>query len=438
MSKSHSPNREGNRKPVFVDGVRSPFVRSFGHFEDCDALELYSRIVDGLLKRLVLSTDLIDEIITGVVIPQTKNPNISRDTIINLGLPEKIHGYTINRACISSLQCVVNAAQTISFGHPHFILAGGVECLSDVPIVYSREARKFMVKLSKAKSAAAKLNIIKNFRAKAWFPKQPELAEPLTGMTMGEHAEIMAQINGISRQDQDDFALQSYGKAARAVKSGRFAEEIIPIWTPPDYDHYIEEDIIPQLASIEAGLSQLKPLFDKRFGTITSGNSSNLTDGASVCLIGDEKRCQILGLQAKLRILDFDHVAVDPMDQLLIGPAITIPRILTRNNMTLDDVDCFEIHEAFAAQILSCLRSMESPQFCERYLGKSRAFGEIPMEKLNVNGGSIAVGHPFGATGVRLLTAIANELRRSDQSIGLVSVCGAGAMAASMLVERIH
>ncbi|MFK7824709.1 MAG: thiolase family protein [Oligoflexales bacterium] len=428
---------EGNGRPVFVDGVRSAFVKSYGVFEDCDALELYSRVTDGLLRKIGLDYEIIDEMIAGAVVPQTKNPNIARDTILNLGLPSKINGYTINRTCASSLQCIINASQTIRSGHPSFILAGGVECLSDVPIVYSRAARKFLVKLSKAKSATSKLNIIKHFRAKAWFPKQPELTEPLTGLSMGDHAEIMAQSNGLDRKEQDRYALASHQKAEYAQKNLMFAEEIIPIWAPPQYEQYIDQDNAVRFGQTIEEFSNLKPIFDKRYGSVTIGNASNLTDGASVCLIADEKRAFSEGMTPKLRILDYDVVAVDPNQQLLIGPAITIPRLLIRNDLQLSDIDRFEIHEAFSAQIISCIRSMESQEFCERNFGTSMSFGSFPEDKLNVNGGSIAIGHPFGATGVRLMSTIANELKRSDLSLGIVSVCAAGAMAASILVERI-
>lgn len=279
---------KGNGKPVVVDGARTAFVKSFGVFEDCDALELYSRAVDGLVRRLAIDPEELDEASCGVVVPQTKNANVARDAILNLGLPSHIHGVTLNRACTSSLQTVADAARSIAFGTPDLILAGGVECLSDVPIVYSREARKFLVKLSKARSAAAKLNLLKNFSAKAWLPKPPALSEPLTGFTMGEHGEMMAKLNRISREDQDHFAVESHKKAAHAQESGYFDQEVVPVWSTPRYDVCVDKDnIIRADTSLEA-LRGLKPAFDKKYGTLTAGNSSPLTDGASVCLVADE------------------------------------------------------------------------------------------------------------------------------------------------------
>lgn len=427
---------EGNGKPVFVDGVRTPFVKSFGAFQDADSLELFSRAVDGLVRKLSLDPEHVDEISAGVVIPQTKNANVARDAILNLGLPSHIHGYTTNRACVSSLHTIADAAKSITFGHPILSLAGGVECLSDVPISYSKEARQFLLALNKAKSAADRLAIIKNFSAKDWLPKPPALAEPMTGLTMGESAEYMAKINGISREEQDRFAVDSHQKAHRAQQEGHFDEEVIPVWASPNFECVDADNIIRHDSTVESA-GQLKPAFDKKHGSLTAANSSPLTDGAAVSLITDEKRAQDLGLTPKSRIKDFVFIGVNPYEQLLIGPAIAIPVLLKRNQMSLDDIDLFEIHEAFAAQVLSCLRSMESADFCQEYFGDASAFGSIPEDKLNVNGGSIAIGHPFGATGSRLVTTLSNELIRRDKNIGLIAICAAGGMAGAMIVERM-
>ena len=427
--------RQGNGSPVFVDGVRSPFVKSFGVFEHSDTLELFGRVVDGLIRKIDLDPWELDEIIAGVVIPQVKNANVARDTILNLGLPDHIHGYTLNRACTSSLQAVTDAAKTIRWGHPSLILAGGVECLSDVPIVYSKEARHFLQKLVKAKSPTDKLNSIKHFSAKSWFPKPPALAEPLTGLTMGEHAEIMAKINNINRTEQDSFSISSHQKAFIAQEKGLFKEEIIPIWPSPSFKPCIDTDNIIRGHSSPEALSHLPPVFDKEYGTLPAANSSPLTDGASVCLMADEKVAKDIGLPVKARLVDFLFVGVNP-EQLLIGPALAIPKLLIRNNLTIDDIDLFEIHEAFAAQVLSCLYSIESKEFCEKHFGLSKPFGSIPKEKLNVNGGAIAIGHPFGATGVRLLTTLSNELNRSQKHRGLIAICAAGGMAGAVIIER--
>ncbi len=436
MKKYSKFNVNGNKRPVFIDGVRTPFVKSFGVFQDSDALELYSRVIDGLVRKVSVDTQEIDEVACGVVIPQTKNPNVARDAIINLGLPDHIHGYTMNRACTSSMHTIADASKAIAFGHPQLVLAGGVECLSDVPIVYSKAARKFLLKLSKAKSPAAKLSMLSEFSPKAWIPQPPGLSEPLTGFTMGEHAEMMAKINEISRKDQDQFAMESHHKAHAAQEAGKFNEEVIPVWPAPKFKEAVAKDNMVRGDTSIAALEKIKPAFDRKYGLITAGNASPLTDGASVSLIGDEQRALDLGLKPKARIKDFCFVGVQPYPQLLIGPAIAIPYLLKRNNLAIKDVDYFEMHEAFAAQVLSCLRMMENAEFCEKHLGLSQAFGAIPRDKLNVNGGAIAIGHPFGATGSRLVTTLANELIRSNKSLGVIAICAAGGIAGAMLIER--
>lgn len=435
VSKYRALLPEGNSKPVFIDGVRSPFVKSFGALEKADCLELYSRVVDGLLRKLEIDPMEIDEISAGVVVPQPKNGNVARDAVINLGLPAHIHGYTVNRQCTSSLHTIADVAKEVKSGHPLMGLAGGVEVLSDVPITYSKEARQFLLALNKAKSPADKLAIVAHFDAKAWLPQAPAIAEPLTGLTMGDSAEIMAKINGITREAQDTFALASHQKAAAAQKSGRFDEEIVSIWAPDRYEAIEKDNLIRGDTTLEK-LMSLRPAFDKAYGTITAGNSSALTDGAAVALITDETRARALGLKPKSRIIDSFFVGVDPLEQLLIGPAVVIPYLLKRNGLNIDNIDLFEIHEAFAAQVLSCLKSMESKDFCQRYFGDSKAFGTIPDEKLNVNGGALAIGHPFGATGARLVTTLSNELIHSNKNLGLIAICAAGGMAGAMLIER--
>ncbi len=435
-SKFKRPLPKGNGKPVLVDGARSAFVKSFGSFEDCDALELFSRVTEGFIRKVGIDMMEVDELSCGVVVPQTKNGNVARDAAINLGLPPHIHGYTLNRACTSSMQTIADAARQIASGTPAIVLAGGVECLSDVPIVYSKEARKFLVKVSKSRSATDKLNMVKQFSAKDWLPKPPALSEPLTGFTMGEHAEMMAKFNLISREDQDRFAVESHHKAANAQEAGRFNDEIIPIWPSPKYNVCVDKDNIVRADTSLEAMANLKPAFDKKYGSLTAANSSSLTDGASITLIGDDARVRSLGLKPKAIIRDSVFVAVNPYEQLLIGPAIAIPLLLKKNNLKVSDIDLFEIHEAFAAQVLSCIRSMESDGFMDKYFGE-KGIGAFPMDRLNVNGGAIAIGHPFGATGARLATTLANELIRSDKQFGVIAICAAGAMAGAMLIERI-
>ncbi len=435
MSHLRKPRQQGNKKAVFVDGVRTPFVKSFGVFKNSNALSLFSRVVDALTRRIGIESSEYDEVICGTVIPQIDNPNVARDSILSLGLGDHIHGYTLNRACTSSLQTTFDAVKTIAYGDAHLVLSGGVETLSDVPIVYSKNARRFLLELSKARSLSQKLSMLSRFHLRDWLPSPPGLNEPLTGFTMGEHAEMMAKINEIKREDQDALALRSHQYADRAWKSGAFASEVVPVWTDGQ-DAVSTDNLIRGDTSLES-LAKLKPVFDRKMGSITAGNASPLTDGASVCLIGDQARVEGLGLTPKSLIRDACFVGVQPHPQLLIGPAIAIPLLLKRNGLSYGDIDFFEIHEAFAAQVLTCLKLLNDHDFHMKHFGDALHCGELPIEKINVNGGAIAIGHPFGATGVRLLTTLSNELIRTKRKLGLIAVCAAGGMASAMLVERM-
>ena len=432
----HGSLSKGNQKPVVVAGKRTAFVKSFGAFYETHPLELLSRSLDGLMYSLDLDPHEIDEIIAGAVVPQTKNPNIARDAIINLGWPHHIHGCTLNQACASSLQSISFAAKTIAFGAPQLILACGVESLSAVPIVYQDGARKTLIDLSRSRSIRRKWKAIRRVKVSDWLPSPPPLAEPLTGLTMGQHAEIMAEKNNISRQKQDQFALDSHLKAHKAQLSGVLARQIVDIWPGPDYKNHVTEDnLIRSDANLES-LAKLKPAFSKPFGTITAGNASALTDGASVTLVCDEHRARSLSLDPMVEIVDMEFVGVDPYDQLLIGPALAIPRLLQRHRLKNDDIDRYEIHEAFAAQMVSCLEALDSPAFFDQHFGTSSSFGEIAADKLNVHGGAIAIGHPFGASGSRLVNTIAFELKDKNLEYGVVAMCSAGGMAGAMLLRN--
>lgn len=431
----HAPAPVGNRSAVVVDGVRTPFARSFGAFGASDALGLLCRVVDGLVRRVDAPPDAYDEIRCGVVTPQPKNPNVARDTVIALGLPSRIHGTSVNRMCASSLETIAEAARSIHTGDARMVIAGGVDVLSDVPISYSRSARRELLRIRKARSAWGRAAAFGRFTFRALTPKPPSVTEPLTGMSMGEHAEAMARRHGIGRGAQDEFALRSHRLAAAAAARGVFAAEIVPVWPEPGYEPCIEaDDVIRADASLDA-LARLKPSFDKTHGTVTAGNASPLTDGAAVVVVADEAFARGLGLRPKARIRDAVFVGVDPFDELLIGPAVAIPALLDRNRLAIADIDRFEIHEAFAAQVLSCLEALESPAFGVRHLSRSGAYGTIPLDRVNVNGGAIAIGHPFGATGARLVLTLADELRRCGGRYGVIAICAAGGMAGAMLVE---
>jgi acetyl-CoA acetyltransferase family protein len=428
------PKINSNRVAV-VSAVRTPFVRSFGVFENETALQLSLRAATEAASRSGLALSQLDECIWGTVIPQTKNPNLARDLILFSGMPKHIPGFTLNMACASSLQSILLGTDAIKLGRCKAVLAGGVEVLSDVPITYSDEARKFLTKLSRSKTFGEKLSLLKNLNPKAFLPVPPALAEPFTGLSMGEHGEIMAVKNNVSRERQDEFAVQSHLKASAALQAGHLQSEIVPVWTSGKNTICVSADNIVRADTSIESLAKLKPVFDKKHGTLTAGNSSSLTDGAAGVVLTSEA----LAISEKLNVLgyvvDAVSVAVDPKDQLLIGPAYAIPKLLERNQLKPEDVGVYEIHEAFAAQVLSCLDSLENSQFCSEKLGLKKPFGNIPAEKLNIDGGSLAYGHPFAATGARIVGRALRIAQRRGEKYAVIGICAAGGMAQSMLLE---
>lgn len=436
QNQDHSSDmHSGHRRVAVVGAVRTPFVRSFGVYERETPLSLSLRPAAEVIARTGVNAADIDEVIWGAVVPQIKNPNIARDIALFAGLPKTIPGYTINRACASSLQAVQLATDAIRSGRNTLVLAGGVEVLSDVPITFSDDARRFLTKLSRAKSIKEKLVLLSNINPKAFLPKPPALAEPSTGFTMGEHGEQMAVKNDISRERQDQFAMMSHHRAAAAIEKGYLNDEIVPVWAGVAKEHLVDCDNLVRGDTSIDSLAKLKPAFDRKNGTLTAGNSSALTDGASAVLLADEKYATEHELPILGYVLDSVSVAVDPKDQLLIGPAYAIPKLLARHGLSLADIGVVEIHEAFAAQVLSCLDALSSATFCREKLGLDSAFGTVDPERLNIDGGSIAYGHPFGATGGRLVGRALRIAQRIGSRYAIIGICAAGGMGQAMLLE---
>jgi acetyl-CoA acyltransferase len=427
---------ETHPRVAIIRGLRTPFVKSGTAYKDLDALDLGRIVVAELVQRSGIDPATIDELIFGTVIPSVKAANLAREIVLGTGLPRSISSHTVTRACASSNQAITNGADLIFRGYAHTVVAGGAESLSTVPILFSRRFADTLVAASKAKTAGQKLALFAKLRPRDLAPDAPAIAESSTGLTMGQSAEKMAKENGITREAQDKFAAQSHHRAAAAFASGRFADEVMTVVVPPKYDQVVEKDnIIREDTTVEA-LAQLRPVFDKKFGTITAGNSSPLTDGASAVLLMSEDRAKTLGLKPIGYLRSYAYAALDPFDQLLQGPAFAIPLALDRAGITLADVGVIEMHEAFAAQVLSNIQWLGSTEFATKRLGRSEAIGEIDPEAINVTGGSIAIGHPFGATGARIVTTVCNELQRTGKQYGLVSVCAAGAQGAALVLER--
>jgi acetyl-CoA acyltransferase len=399
------------------------------------AIELGKRCVAELIQRTSLDGNLVEAIVYGTVVPSVVAPNIAREISLMPLLSKGCQAYTVSRACASANQAITDAADQIVLGHHDVIIAGGAESLSTVPILHSRSMSDKLVALSKAKGPARQLRILSSIRPRDLVPITPAIAEVSTGESMGQSAEKMAKINHISREDQDQFALRSHRLAAVGTEDGRLTAEIAPVWIPPKYDVSLTSDNgIRTDTSIEL-MRALKPVFDKKYGSVTAGNSSPLTDGASAVLLMSEARARTLGYTPLAYIRSYAYAALDPGEQLLMGPVLSAPVALRRAGLSLRDIDLVEMHEAFAAQVLSNLMGFESKEWAVR-AGFAEPVGEVDRSRLNVMGGSISIGHPFGATGGRILTTLANELVRRGGQFGLMTVCAAGGMGHAMVIER--
>ena len=419
-----------------IRGVRTPFAKSGTHFARLTALDLGKMAVTELVERTGISPNEVQEVVFGNVIPSVKAPNIAREIVLGTGLPKKIPGYTVGKACASAMQAITAAGDMISRGYADTVVAGGSESLSDIPILFSRNMAEALTSAAKAKSVAAKLGAFKKVRPKDLVPDAPAIAESTTGLSMGESAEKMAKENHISREAQDRFALQSHHRAAQATEEGRFKDEVMTVIVPPAFDDIVETDNLIRADTTLEALSKLRPVFDRKYGTLTAGNSSPLTDGAAAVLLMSEDKAKSMGMKPIGFIRSYAFAATDPFDQLLQGPVFALPTALERAKITLKDIGIIEMHEAFAAQVLSNIQWIGSKKIAQEKLGRSEPLGDIDPESINLTGGSIALGHPFGATGARIVTTVCNELQRSGKQYGLVTVCAAGGIGVAMVLER--
>jgi len=423
------------RRVAIVAGVRTPFTKAGTAFKSLSAIDLGKLCVAELLQRTNLDGNEVQTLVFGTVIPSVVEPNIAREVSLLPLLPKGVNAYTVSRACASANQAITDAADQIALGHVDVAIAGGSESLSNIPILHAPGFADALVLASKAKSLPARLKALSRLRPKDLIPVTPAIAEPSTGETMGQSAEKMAKLNAISREEQDHFALRSHRLAAAGTTDGRLTAEIMPVYVPPRFESVLTSDNgIREDTSYEQ-LAALKPVFDRKYGSVTAGNSSPLTDGGACVLLMNEEKAKSLGYTPLGIVKSYAYAALDPGEQLLQAPVLAAPVALKRAGLTLKDIDLVEMHEAFAAQVLSNLRGFESKAWAER-AGFSQPVGEVDRAKLNVMGGSIAIGHPFGATGARITTTLLNELRRRGGQFGLMTVCAAGGMGFAMVVER--
>uniref|UniRef100_T1J083 Trifunctional enzyme subunit beta, mitochondrial n=1 Tax=Strigamia maritima TaxID=126957 RepID=T1J083_STRMM len=425
--------QQGRKNIVFVDGVRTPFLQSLTDYANMMPHDLARNALLGLIKKTNLPRDAVDYIIFGTVIQEVKTSNVAREAALGAGFSDKIPAHTVTMACISSNQAITTAIGLMQAGMCDSVVAGGVEFMSDVPIRFSRKLRKIMLNMNKAKTMGARLNVLSQFRPGLLAPELPAVAEFSTNEVMGHSCDRLAAAFAVSRREQDEFAMRSHKLAHEAAGNGLLSD-IIPVKVPGK-EKLISVDNGIRVSTAEQ-MAKLKPAFIKPHGTVTAANASFLTDGASASLIMTEEKAKALGFKPKAYLRDFVYVSQDPKDQLLLGPSYATPKVLERAGLTMSDIDVFEFHEAFAGQILANFKAMDSDYFAQNHMGRSAKVTAPPMEKFNLWGGSLSIGHPFGATGVRLVSHTANRLIKENGQYGLIAACAAGGQGVAMLIER--
>jgi len=406
-----------------VGGARTPFVRAGTIFRKHSALDLSIHSVDGLLEKQDLDPDSVDELVYGITVLDPRIPQFAREVVFSSALPSTVRALTVVDNCITATSAITSIYDSIVAGRTEIGVAGGVESMSNPAVLFSRRASRVFLDAAAARTLGQSLRAFARLRPRDFKPGTPGVQEPSTGLSMGEHTELTVKEWKISREEQDEIAFQSHMNAHRATQDGRLKTEIQPL-DDIDHDLFIRPD-----TSMEK-LAKLPPVFDRSpTGTLSAGNSSPLTDGAAAVLLMSEDRAQKENREPLAFIKAFEFAAIDPKDGLLMAPGVAVPRVLRKTSLTLADMDLIEMHEAFGGQVASNIRAWEQGW-------KEPAIGSVDREKLNQLGSSIAIGHPFAATGARIVTTLANEMKRRNARYGLVSICAAGAQASAMILER--
>jgi acetyl-CoA acyltransferase len=426
-----------SKRVAIVAGLRTPFAKQSTAYKKLSALDLGTAVVAELMARTGIAPSKIEQVVYGQVLPSLSAPNIAREIVLATGMPKEIEAYSVSRACATSYQSTVNVAESIMAGTITAGIAGGADSTSDVPIAVSKKLAAALLDASKAKTLGQKLAIFSKLSPKDLVPVPPGLVEFSTGLSMGESAEKMAKENHIARADQDRIAHESHVKAAAAWADGRFAEQVMSVYVPDGKGGLtpFSEDNVVRKDSDASSYAKLKPVFDRKYGTITAANASPLTDGASALLLMREDVAKAEGLTPLGYLKSYAFAGVDPRGQMLMGPAYAAPLALDRAGLRLEQLDLLDMHEAFAAQILSNTQAFESDAFGREKLGRSGKLGTIDWSKFNVTGGSIAIGHPFAATGARQITQTLRELNRRKGAFAMCTACAAGGLGAAMILE---
>lgn len=427
-----SPN---GRTVVLVEGCRIPFLRANTDYIDLTSYDMGRYAIEGLLSRSQIDPNFIDSVHMGTVISNLSTSNVAREAALGAGIPNHVPAFTVTQACISANRAITTGFDAILTGHADIIIAGGTESMSDIPIKFRKKFRQKLIESQRYRKFTDYFKFLKGLRFSDLLPEIPAIAEFSTRKTMGQDCDILAARLGVTRQEQDEYAVRSHLAAAKAQAEGLFSQEIEPVTIPPDFKIISNDNGIRADSSIEK-LAKLRPAFVKPYGTLTAANSSFLTDGAAAVLIMTEERAKTLGYTPKAYIRTYTYSAQDPETELLLGPTYATSSLLKDSGLEIKDIDVFEFHEAFAAQIIANLKCLNSDQFAREHLGRDKKVGEIPMDKFNTMGGSLSIGHPFGATGARLITTAANRLIREDGTLALVAACAAGGMGNAMLLER--
>ncbi len=422
-------------KVVLIDGCRTPFLRAGTNYMDLMSYQLGQFAIKGLLLKTGIDPQWVDQVIMGTVISNLQTSNVARESAISAGIPSTTPCHTVTQACISANRAISTACLEIMTGQADIIIAGGVDSASDTPIPFRKRMQKKLFKAQKLKGLGDTLKFVSSLRPTDFVPARPKVAEYSTQRVMGEDCDIMAARFGIKREAQDEYALRSHQLAAKAHTAGHLPAEMVDVALPPKFKPIHRDNGVRADSSLEK-VARLRPAFDPKFGTLTAANSSFLTDGAAATLLMSEEKAQSLGLSPKAEVVDFTFTGQDLRDELLLGPTFAVSKLLAKTQNGLADFDVIEFHEAFAGQILSNLKALSSDEFARNYLDRDQALGEIDMDKFNLWGGSLSIGHPFGATGARLLTTTANRLIKENGTYGLLAACAAGAHGHAMILKR--
>ncbi len=433
-AKATRSSRRSKDRVAIVAGLRTPFARQLTHYRGMNAIDLGKLVVNELMARTEIDPNLVEQIVYGQVITLPDAPNIAREIVLGTGMSVSTDAYSVSRACATSFQSTVSVAESIMAGSVSVGIAGGADSSSVVPIGVSKKFAQILMDLSKAKTLGQRLKLIAQLRPKDLAPVPPAIKEYSTGLTMGENAEQMARDHGITREEQDELAHRSHTLAAQAWNDGKLDNEVMTAFVPP-YNKELRVDNNIRFDSQLESYAKLRPCFDRKHGTLTAANSTPLTDGAAALLMMSESRAKELGYEVLGYVKSYAFAAIDATRDMLMGPSFATPIALDRAGMKLNDLDLIEMHEAFAAQALCNVKAFASKQFAKEKLNRSQPIGEIDMEKFNVLGGSLAYGHPFAATGARLITQMLNELKRRGGGTALTTACAAGGLGASMILE---